>query len=101
MLPSTPFDHDRTLDWWHVINNPGNIPLFPGCRHLLLRSRFTEKGFDELEDPEGPVKLLYVVPITPMERHLLVDHGREGFLDYVEENQIDLLCDRKDRAREG
>jgi hypothetical protein len=91
-----PFDHDRTLDWWHVLSNPGRIPSFPGCRHLLLHPRLGEKGFDEIDDPEGKVKVFYVVPITPLERHLVVDHPRSAFLDYVEERRIDLLADRTD-----
>jgi hypothetical protein len=94
-----PFENNVKLDWWEVILNPGRIPEFPGCRHLLLHPRFVPEGLDKIGDDDGPIKLLYVVPITPRERHLLVDHGRECFLEYVEEEGVDLLADRQDEAK--
>jgi hypothetical protein len=91
-----PFDHDLKLDWWEVIKRPGSILPFSGCRHVLLHPRFAKDGLDQLDDPDGPVKLLWVVPITPLERHLLVDHGRAAFVSHVQENHIDLFADRQD-----
>jgi hypothetical protein len=91
-----PFHHGRAIDWWQVIANPGEIPEFPGCKHLLLHPKFTDEGFDTIDDQAGPVRLFYVVPITPLERHLLVDHGRELFLEYTEAGGLDLLADRID-----
>ena len=92
------FDHRRTLDWWHVIGNPGEIPHFAGCKHLLLHPRFTDEGFDTVPDGDGVVKVFFVVPITPLERHLLVDHGRDEFIDYAADKEIDLFSDRTDPA---
>ena len=92
------YDHRRTLDWWHVIGNPGEIPHFPGCKHLMLHPRFTEEGFDTVPDADGAVKVFFVVPITPLERHLLVDHGRDSFIDHLVEKEIDLFSDRADPA---
>lgn len=89
-----PFQWDLKLEWWEVLARPGKIPFFAGCPHLLLHPRLTPEGFDEVDDEEGTVKLLYLVPITPLERHLLVDHGREEFLEYLEQEEIDLLRDR-------
>jgi hypothetical protein len=91
-----PFDHNRCLDWWHVLNNPGTIPLFPNCSQLLFHPRLTPTGLDRIDDPQGLVKLLYVVPITPLEHHLLTAHGQEAFEEHVAENGIDLLSDRTD-----
>lgn len=91
-----PFDHGRTLDWWHVVSQPGDIPHFPGCRHLLVHPKFADEGFDEVDDEGGPVRVLYVVPITPHERHLLIDHGKDAFLDYAADHEIDLFRDRTD-----
>ena len=61
----------------------------------------TKEHLVQLEDvvvvehrTDGEIKVLYVVPITPLERHLLVDHGRESFIEYVSGNGIDLLSDR-------
>jgi hypothetical protein len=95
-LAQYPFDHNLELDWWEVINRPGFIPLFPGCRHLLLHPPLTPNGLDHVADPDGAVKLLYVVPITPLERHLLVEHGRESYQRHVAEGGVDLLADRSD-----
>jgi hypothetical protein len=89
-----PFDHGCALDWWHTLAKPGPIPHFPGCAHVLLHPRFTEEGFDTIDDEDGLVKVLYVVPITAHERHLLIDHGRTAFVDHLVEHEIDLFADR-------
>ena len=91
-----PFDHNRCLDWWHVLNNPGEVPFFPHCPHLLFHPRLTPQGHDQIDDPQGLVKLLFVVPITPLEHHLLTAHGPASFREHVTENRIDLLRDRRD-----
>ena len=92
-----PFENGLKLGWWEIIPRAGHIPVFTGCRHLLLHPKLAEGGIEQLEDDEGPVKLIYVVPITPYERRLLTGHGRSSFLQYVEENGVDLLADRHDR----
>ncbi len=97
-LAHYPIEHNLLVDWWHTLKNPGRIPHFPGCAHVLLHPKFTPQGIDQVDDPRGPVKLLYVVPITQRERHLLVDHGRECFLDDLEQRGVDLLTDRTDPA---
>lgn len=91
-----PFQYGRKFDWWEVMTNPGDIPQFPGCRHLLLRDRLTAEGFDTVDDPDGPVKLLYVVPITPLERHLVLDHGPAALQTHWDEHGTDILSDRSD-----
>jgi hypothetical protein len=96
-LAEYPFENRLKLDWWEVINNPGTIPGFSGCKHLLLHPRLAPEGTDTLDDPDGPVKLLYVVPITPVERQLLITRGRSAFLRHVEDNDIDLVQDRQDK----
>jgi tetratricopeptide (TPR) repeat protein len=91
-----PFQYDRKLDWWEVIRNPGRLPGFEGCQHILLHPRLNPEGFDLVEDPEGIVKVLYLVPITPLERHLIVEHGRQALQEYLAANDIDILKDRFD-----
>jgi hypothetical protein len=91
-----PFHYGRTLDWWHVLSNPGPIPHFPNCPHLILHPRLTAEGFDTIEDRDGLIKVFYVVPITPLERHLAVDLGGTTLPDYWAENGIDVLSDRTD-----
>jgi hypothetical protein len=95
-LAAYPFLHRVPLDWWEIIPNAGHLPGFPGCRHLLLHPRLAEESTDEIDDEEGTIKLLYVVPITEYERRLLVEQGREAFLDHLVLNRIDLLKDRSD-----
>jgi hypothetical protein len=93
-LAAYPFEHDLKLDWWEVIRQAGPIPQFEGCRHILLHPRFAETGFDEIEHPDGTIKVLYVVPITPQERHLVVDHGREHLENHWVDQETDVLRDR-------
>jgi hypothetical protein len=95
-LAEYPYDHCRQIDWWHLLSNPGPIPEFSGCPHLIFHPKFAEEGRDTIEDKDGTVKLLYVVPITPAERHLLVCHGRDAFIDHLIETGADLFCDRMD-----
>jgi hypothetical protein len=94
-----PFEHRLKLDWWEIIPRAGHIPVFSGCRHLLLHPKFHEQGVDVIEDEDGTVKLLYVVPITPFERHLLAEHSRGAFRNYLREEAVDLLADRHDEPR--
>jgi hypothetical protein len=54
-----PFQNGLRLDWWEIIPKAGHIPVFTGCRHLLLHPKLTEGGIEYLEDDEGPVKLIY------------------------------------------
>src|SRR5262249_52940889 len=96
-----PFQFDRKLDWWEVIRDPGRLPGFEGCKHLLLHPRLTPEGFDQIEDVDGVVKVLYLVPITPLERHLLLAHGRRAFQKHLADNEIDILKDRFDPPEEG
>jgi hypothetical protein len=72
------------------------LPGFKRCKHLLLHPRLSPDGFDLVEDPDGVVKVLYLVPITPLERHLLLEHGRRVLQAYFAENDIDVLKDRFD-----
>jgi hypothetical protein len=94
-----PFENGLKLDWWHIIPKAGAIPAFPGCRHLLLHPKFKNEGFDTIDDEDGLVKVLYVVPITPRERHIIIAHGRNAFWDYVEDERIDILTDRHDEPK--
>lgn len=93
-LAAYPFQHDLKLDWWEVIRQAGPIPHFDGCRHVLLHPRFSEEGCDVIQHPDGTIRVLYVVPITPQERHLTVDHGREHLVNHWIEHGADLLSDR-------
>jgi hypothetical protein len=96
-LCAYPFQFNRKLDWWELIRDPGKLPGFEGCKHLWLHPRLSEQGFDQIEDVDGIVKVFYLIPITPLERHLLLEHGRGALQNYLEENNnIDVLRDRFD-----
>jgi hypothetical protein len=66
-----PFVNNLRLGPWEVIPNAGRIPGCEGCRHLLLCPQTAPNGIAEVDDPEGTVRLLFVVPITPREREVL------------------------------
>ena len=100
-LAQFPFHRSVELDWWELIREPGPIPSFPNCRHLLLHPRLAGDGIDVLDDPDGPVKLFYVIPITPLERRLMLERGRQAFQEHVRDRDIDLLTDRADPPHEG
>lgn len=89
-----PFQYDRKLDWWEVIRDPGRLPGFEGCKHLLLHPKLSDEADDLIEDVKGVVKIIYLIPITPQERHLIVDHGRDALIDHFAENEIDVCSDR-------
>ncbi len=95
-LAEYPFDHNRTLDFWHVLKQPGKIPHFPSCPHLIFHPRMTEAGFDTIADSEGEIRVFFVVPITPHERQLAIDRGKDALLDYWCEMEVDLFVDRID-----
>jgi Flp pilus assembly protein TadD len=97
-LCAYPFQHNRKLDWWELIRDPGKLPGFEGCKHLLLHPRLTAEGINEVEDPDGVVKILMAIPITPLERHLILEHGRQALIDHWVENGTDVLSDRFDPA---
>jgi hypothetical protein len=46
--------------------------------------------------PDSEVKVLHIYPLTDMETHMVADHGREEFLEFIEERKIDLFSDRSD-----
>lgn len=92
-MANYPFQYGLKLDWWEVITNPGPIPHFAGCRHMLLHPRLTEQGTDEIDHPDGAIKVLYIIPITPQERHLLIDHGRDALREHWD-GAVDVLGDR-------
>jgi hypothetical protein len=95
-LSEYPFTYDRQIDWWERIVDPGDVPAFPHCPHLLLAPMFGEPAFERFAEPDDDVKVLSVVPITEREGHVLKDHGREAFLDYCEEQGIDIYAPRSD-----
>jgi hypothetical protein len=69
-LAMYPFQIGEPLDWWHTLNNPGEIPLFLTAKCVLLHPRFANDGWDSIVTGEGDVHILNVVPITREEKDL-------------------------------
>jgi hypothetical protein len=91
-----PFMHQRTLNWWERLANPGEIPGFPDCPQLLLAPMFGDSAFKHFPAPDEDVKVLSLIPVTAHEGHLLKERGAEAFLDYWEESGVDLFAPRRD-----
>lgn len=51
-----PFYYNCFFDWWHTVNEPGNIPIYMSAETLLLHPAFIEDGFDTIETTMGTVK---------------------------------------------
>ena len=89
-----PFQHGLALDWWQVLADPGPLPHFPNCPHLLLHPDPADPDRSTLADPTGPIKLLYLIPITARENEILLTQGKQAFIDDLAARQVDVLADR-------
>lgn len=69
-LAMYPFQIGSFLDWWHIIADPGKIPLYSCAHCVLLHPRFVQSGWDTIQTAEGEVHILNVIPITREERAL-------------------------------
>lgn len=67
-----PFTNHTRLDWWHRLQSPGRIPLFPSARAILFHPPFVADGWDSIETTEATVKLLNVVPLSEEEAKMRV-----------------------------
>lgn len=95
-LTEYPFMYDRKLDWWETLSDVGRIPFFSGCSKLLLSPMFGDEPLKRFESPDDDVKILSIVPITPLEHEILRTRGRAAFLDYWEESGVDIYAPRPD-----
>ena len=95
-LTEYPFDYELKLDWWEHLVDPGKMPMFSGCKTLLLAPALSEIALKPFPLPDSEVKVLHIYPLTDMETHMVADHGREEFVEFIEEKIIDLFSDRSD-----
>lgn len=91
-----PFMNSTHFNWWHSLNNPGNIPRFPSAEGILFYPAFVENGWDLICTKYGHVKILNVVPITALEKKIIKEDGVDALLNYFYENEINLFKDRRD-----
>lgn len=92
-MANYPWDHQRALDWWHTLVNPGPIPGFPHCSSILFHPRFTPDGWDHLHFEDKVVHILNAVPITERERSLVAS-SRQDLLDYWSDSDVWIFSDR-------
>jgi len=95
-LTEYPFMYDLKLDWWEHLVDPGKMPMFSGCKTLLLGPALSEIALTRFPAPDSEVKVLHLYPLIDLETHVVAEHGREEFVEYVEKKKIDLFSDRFD-----
>jgi hypothetical protein len=95
-LTQYPFDYELKLDWWEHLVDPGKMPMFSGCKTLLLAPALSEIALKPFLLSGSEVKVLHIYPLTDQETHMVADHGREEFVEFIEERKIDLFSDRSD-----
>jgi hypothetical protein len=95
-LTEYPFMYDLKLDWWEHLVDPGKMPMFSGCKTLLLAPALSEIALKPFPSPDSKVKVLHIYPLTDLETHLVAEHDRDEFVEFIEERKIDLFSDRSD-----
>jgi suppressor of fused protein SUFU len=93
-LTEYPFMYDLKLDLWEHLVDPGKIPMFSECKTLLLGPTLSEQSLSSFPPPDADVKVLHLYPLTELETHVVSEHGREEFVEYVKNEGIDLFSDR-------
>jgi hypothetical protein len=88
------FRSDVKFDWWERISSPAGVPLFATCFDVLFHSALIQDDPDDLDDEDGPVKLLYALPLTSYESYVLANQGRKAFADYLAANDVDPFARR-------
>jgi hypothetical protein len=95
-LTEYPFMYDLKLDWWEHLVDPGSVPMFSGCTTLLLGPALSEIALTPFLGSDSVVKVLHMYPLTDLETHMVAEHGREEFVEFIGEKKIDLFSDRFD-----
>jgi hypothetical protein len=85
-----PFLHNFAVDWWQVIVDVGRIPVYPDASTLLVHPEPSDDNYGHIFIGDDFVKLLNLVPLTSLESSMVQDKGVVSFLDYLEENKIDM-----------
>jgi hypothetical protein len=56
--------YDLKLDWWEHLVDPGNVPMFSGCKTLLLGPALSEIALTPFPMSDSDVKVLHMYPLT-------------------------------------
>lgn len=86
-----PFLHEFAMDWWNLIVDVGQIPVYPDSQSLLIHPEFTDEKFTNIEMGEETIKFFNIVPLTKDEAAMVESDGVVSLLDYIEENEIDMF----------
>ena len=86
-----PFLHDFSVDWWNIIVDVGQVPVYPNSSALFVHPGPSEKGNGDIAMGDQTIKLFNVVPLTAEESDMVQEQGVVQLLDYLEQNEIDML----------
>ncbi len=98
-LAAYPLLRRSFLDFWHLIPHAGAIPCFPSCSSLLFHPTFVEGGWDRLEFGGADIRLLNLVPLTPLECEEAMARGVNVLMARLYAEETDLFFDRVHRER--
>lgn len=86
-----PFLHEFAMDWWNLIVDVGQIPVYPDSQSLLIHPEFENEKFTNIQMGEETIKFFNIVPLTKQESAMVESDGVIKLLDYIEENEIDMF----------
>ena len=86
-----PFLHEFAMDWWNLIVDVGQIPVYPDSQSLLIHPEFADEKFTNIQMGEETIKFFNIVPLTKDEAAMVESDGVVKLLDYIEENEIDMF----------
>lgn len=86
-----PFLHDFAVDWWNIIIDVGQVPVYPDSSALFVHPEPSETGNGDIAMGDQTIKLFNVIPLTADESEMVQEEGVVKLLDYLEQNDIDML----------
>jgi hypothetical protein len=85
-----PFIHEFAMDWWSLIIDVGQVPIYSDSNSLLIHPEFSDPKFGNIKIGDITVKLFNIVPLTREEAHIVEENGVPRLLDYIADNKIDM-----------
>lgn len=86
-----PFLHEFALTWWSLIIDVGQVPLYANSSALLIQPEFSDSELNDISIGEDSIRLYNIVPLTNNETQIAQHKGIPELLDYIVENEIDML----------
>jgi hypothetical protein len=85
-----PFQHNFGINWWNIISDIGPIPVYSNAGSLLIMPEEADVQKNIIRMGEEQIPLFDVVPLTKYESHMIESKGIAQFLNYLEDNRIDM-----------